>query len=596
MSVFFGYAMSGVQTNPLSQAVQRFRFGAFDLDLQEGELRKHGIRIKLQQKPLQILGLLLRTPGTFVTRAQLAQHLWPGLHVRFEGSLNTAVNSLRQALGDSPRNPRFIETRPGRGYRFIATVAPAEEAASAPAETSVIESIAVLPFESDGGPAADRAGERIAESLITSLSALGSLRVIARSLVTRFKSQDIEPHTAGQSLHVRAVITGRVVRRDTRLFVGVELVDTASGYRLWGSEYECTDGDTLAIEREIVEAIARSLGHKTGGRVQSQVAKNYAADFPAYQDYLKGRSFCNKMSEEDVRRSIGYFESALQQAPEFALAHAGLADAYNSFAFLGITPSKEAHTLSRKFAEKAMAIDPALAEAHASAGGVKFLYDWDWDGASAQFLRAIELNPDCAAARQRYAEVLSARGDALQAMEQIRLAQQLDPLAPVLDMQMAWTCYMARDFKRAEEQSWKALAMEPRFAAAQHTLGLAYEQMGMHEEALVELENARSCSDGHPAMIAALGHAFASAGRRDQAMEALGQLDGMAERRYVSSYWRGIVYCGLGDAEQALNWLDHAAQEHDVWLIWLNVEPRLDRLRHAERFEELLGRFGFNRT
>jgi DNA-binding winged helix-turn-helix (wHTH) protein len=456
--------MNASQINSLAQTAQRFCFGAFELDLQEGELRKHGIRIKLQQKPLLILGMLLRTPGAFVTRTQLAQHLWPGLHVRFEGSLNTAVNSLRQALGDSPRNPRFIETRPGRGYRFIAPVVPVDEPAN-------------------------------------------------------------------------------------------------------------------------------NLDLPASGRPESHLAKKNI-DFAAYQDYLKGRSFCNKMSEEDVRKSIAYFEAALTQAPQYAPAQAGLADAHNLFAYFGTVPPHEARACSMEFTAKALAIDPELAEAHTSLAGVKFLYDWDWDGAQKQFLKALELNPHYAAAHQRYADLLSATGKQDEAMEQMRFAQQLEPLAPVLDMQMAWTCYVARDFKQAEAESWKALAMEPRFAAAQHTLGLAYEQMSMYEEAIVELENARACSDNHPATVAALGHAFASAGRRGDAVEMLGQLERMAQQRYVSGYWRSILYCGLSEEKLALEWLDNGFQERDVWLIWLKVEPRLDRLRHTARFEQLLQQIG----
>ena len=584
--------MNASQTSSLTQAAQKFRFGAFELDLQEGELRKHGIRIKLQQKPLQILGILLRAPGAFVTRAQLAEHLWPSLHVRFDGSLNTAVNSLRQALGDSPRNPRFIETRPGRGYRFIAPVARVEETVSVPAERSAIDSIAVLPFENDGDPGLAHAGEGIAASLIASLSTLAHLRVIARSLVSRFKGQEMEPRSAGQSLNVRAVVTGRVVRRETKLIVGVELVDIASGYRLWGNEYNCSPDDTLAIEKDIAKEVTKKLEPGASGRPENQLAKNNE-NFAAYQDYLKGRSFCNKMNEEDARRSIGYFEAALQQAPHYAPAHAGLADAYNQFAFFGIVPSKEAHALSRESTAKSLAIDPRLAEAHTSLAGVKFLYDWDWNAAQEQFVRALELNPNHAAAHQRYAELLSAIGKAEEAMEQMQFAQQLEPLAPVLDMQMAWTCYVARDFKRAEEQSWKALAMEPRFAAAQQTLGLAYEQMRMYEEAIVELENARSCSDNHPATVAALGHAFASAGRADEAVEMLHQLEEMSQRRYVSGYWRGILYSGLGEEELALEWLGTAFQQRDVWLIWLKVEPRFDRLRHSRGFGQLLHQIGF---
>ncbi len=588
--------MSTPPSSSLAPAAHRFRFGAFDLDLREGELRKHGIRIKLQQKPLQILGMLLRTPGTFVTRAQLAECLWPGLHVRFEGSLNTAVNSLRQALGDSPRNPRYIETRAGRGYRFIAEVAAVGENASAPAERSAGDSIAVLPFENAGDRAMETICEGIAESVIANLSALDGLRVIARSLVSRFQGQDIEPRFVGQSLNVRAVITGRIVHREAKCVVSVEFVDVASGYRLWGKEYHCDADDVLPIGREIAKEVAKSLKLPVAGRRENHFESKYAADFGAYQDYLKGRSFCNRMTEEDVRKSVAYFEAALRQSPRYAPAYAGLADTYNLFANFGIVPSKEAHALAKEFTAKAMEIDPDLAEVYTSLAGVKLLYDWDWDAARTQFLAALDLNPNYAAAHQRYADLLAATGKAGEAAEQMRHAQQLEPLAPVLDMQIAWTSYVARDFKRAEEESWKALAMEPRFAAAQLTLGLAYEQMSLHEEALVELENARVCSDNHPSAVAALGHAFASAGKTDEAARMLRQLEEISQRRYVSGYWRAILHCGLRNEERALDSLECAFQERDVRMIWLKVEPRLDPLRGMSRFVRLLDQIGFNRA
>jgi TolB-like protein/tetratricopeptide (TPR) repeat protein len=568
---------------------RRLGFGPYELDLRERELRKHGIRIKLQKKPLQILELLLQTPGAFVTRAQLAQHLWPGMHVSFNGSLNTAVNSLRQALGDSPRNPRFIETQPGRGYRFIASVVLVGETNDALHEQGPIDSIAVLPFENVAGDAAlDYISDGITESLITSLSTLERVRVIARSTAFRFRGHDIEPRSAGKRLNVRAVLTGRVVQRETAFTISAELVDVRLGWRLWGNDFSCSPADVLGVEKDICTEVCKRLGLHTTGDAGNRLSKTRTGNFAAYQDYLKGRHFYNKLTEEDLRKSVAYFDAALRQDPRYALAYTGLADAYSLFAFLGMVPAKEAHALSEKFTTSALSIDSELAEAHASLASVKHLYDWDWEGAEAEYLRALDLNPSYAGGHHRYANLLSAAGRSEEAMEQMRLAQELDPLSPVIDMEMAWNRYMARDFQGAEEQSWKALAVEPRFAAAQHTLGLAYEQMGMIEEAMVELQNARTCSGGRPSTLAALGHAYATAGRTSEARELLCELQQMSQHRYVSPYWCGILYRGLGEDDLALESLEKAYQERDLWLIWLGVEPRFDGLRSNARFEELL--------
>lgn len=568
---------------------RRLRFGVFELDLRDRELRKQGVRIKLQQKPLQILELLLQTPGEFVTRPQLARHLWPESHVSFKGSLNTAVNALRRVLGDSPRNPRFIETRPGRGYRFIASVVGVGETSGALRKQRPVHSIAVLPFENAAGdPSLDCISDGMAEGLITNLSALAHLRVIARSTVFRFKGRDVEPRIAGERLNVSAVLTGRVMRRETTSIIGVELVNVASGCRLWGNQYNCSPADVLAVGAEISTEVSKNFRLLTNRPDESRLTKTQGNNFEAYQDYLKGRHFYNKRTEEDLRRSIAYFEAALRQDPRYALAYAGLAEAYNLCAFLGTVAPSEARARSQEFTAKALSVDDELAEAHASLASARHLYEWDWQGAEEEYLKALELNPGYAAGHHLYATLLSAAGRSEDAMSQMRLAQELDPLSPVIDMETAWNLYMARDFKGAEEHSWKALAVEPRFAAAQHTLGLAYEQMDMPEEALVEFQNARTCSGNHPATVAALGHAYANAGRRSEASEVLRELQQMSERRTVSPYWHGVLHSGLGEDHLALESFAKAYQERDVWLIWLKVEPRFDCLRSNPRFQEIV--------
>jgi DNA-binding winged helix-turn-helix (wHTH) protein/Flp pilus assembly protein TadD len=432
----------------------RVQFGVFEVSLRERELRKFGLRVKLQQKPFQILHRLLETPGEFVSREELARVLWPDLHVLFDRSLNTAVNALRRALGDPGKNPRFIESRQGLGYRFIAQV----------------------------------------EQVQTE----------------------------------RAPVEVRSQRRSTE----------------------------------------------------------------AHRDYLKGRYFSNKLTAEDLHKSVAHFESALARDPGYAPAHTGMADTYIQFAFQGMLPAHECFAHAKKFAEAALRIDDQLAECHISMAGVKRYCDWDWTGAEVCYRRALELNFNEARAHRLYADYLSTMGRSEEALKEINAAQELDPLSLIINMEMAWILYIARDFQGAAEQSWKTLAMEPRFVPAQNTLGLAYQHLGMSEEAIVELDNARACSGDHPAAQAALAHALASAGRRQEAEILLEQLQTTSRTRSVSRYWLAMVNAGLGAGDAAFESLHDAFKGREAWMVWLKVEPRYDGLREDARFGRLVRRMG----
>lgn len=453
--------MATTLLDPEHSQIRKFRFGAFEVDLQERELYNRGIRVGLQHKPFRILELLLRKRGALVTREELAQYLWPNLHVSFDRGLNTAVNVLRRALGDSPTNCRYIETRSGLGYRFIAHV------------------------------------------------------------------EEIGPH--------------RGAERD-------------------------------------------------GGLVPHPSRPNLEAQ----HDYLKGRFFYSKMTEEDLRKSIAHFESALKQDPTYALAYTGLANVYCLFAMLGVMPTAVARNRVSGFVTAALQIHPSLAEAHAAVASLKMLFDWDWTGAERGYLAALELNPNFADGRQSYATLLCAMGRMREATAEITCAQELDPLSMVISAQIAWTLYMRRDFQGAVEQSWKTLVLDPRFAPAQHALGLACEQLGMFEEAITEFQNASACSGRHPSAIAALAHAYAASGDREEAFRHLRELEEMSGRRHVSPYWMAIIHAGLAVHELAFQWLEKAIEDHDTWLVWIKVEPRLDPLRSDARFRRALRRLGLD--
>jgi DNA-binding winged helix-turn-helix (wHTH) protein/Flp pilus assembly protein TadD len=437
----------------------RMRFGVFEVDLENRELRKHGIRIKLQRKPFQILEFLMQRPGQLVMRNDLAQLLWPGMHVSFDRSLNTAVNALRRALGDNSRDARFIETRTGLGYIFLASVEAVEEVS-------------------------------------------GGARVDA----------------------------------------GIQLVHSN--------------------------------------------AVSAASDVP--QDCLKGRYFCHKLTEEDLHRGVAHFNAALAQHPHCAFAYAGLADAYCLAALLNMGPAADIYPRAKEMALSALNARPDLGDAHASLASVKRLFEWDWAGAEAEYLTALVLSSNSAMTHQAYGAHLAATGKAEEALRELRRAEEIDPLSAVVNVGVAWGLYVTRDFQGASEQSWKLLAMEPKFGAAQYALGLAYAQMGLTEDAIVELSNARTCSGDQPAVLAALAYIHACGGESSEAAAMLGQLEALSQHRYVSPYWLSLVYVGLGDRTRALDLLDQAYQDRDVWMTWLGVEPRFDALRGEPRFQRLL--------
>jgi Tfp pilus assembly protein PilF len=365
---------------------------------------------------------------------------------------------------------------------------------------------------------------------------------------------------------------------------------------LWGEQYSRMPSEISGLEKNVATQIIKLLNLPLGARQGRWLKKDYTANLEAYQDYLKGRYFFNKMTEEDLHKSIAHFEAALRQDPNYSLAYAGLADTWTLFAFLGILTPREACRRAKHLTKAALEIDDELAEAHAASASVKRVFDWDWPGAEAGYLRALELNANYADGHCSYAAHLSAMERPEEALREIRTAQELDPLSLVINMEVAWNLYMARDFRGALEQAWKTLVLEPKFAAAQHTLGLAYEQLEMNDEAVTEFQNAHTCSGGHPATIAALGHAYAIAGNQGEASKALRDLDQLSKGRYVSRYWRALIYVGLATDDLALESLEKACEERDVWVVWLKVEPRFDRLRSSVRFDNLLRKLRLDAT
>jgi DNA-binding winged helix-turn-helix (wHTH) protein/tetratricopeptide (TPR) repeat protein len=567
------------QAPAAGNGARRVRFGVFEADLRNRELRKQGFRVRLQEKPFQVLEVLLEKPGELVTREQLASRLWPGVYVNFERSLNTAVNSLRRSLCDSRRSPRYVETRAGLGYVFIAPVQTLD-ADAARDDSAAAPSIAVLPFRNAAGtPDADALCDTLARAAIESLSAIAGLRVVARTTSSRFRD-DIDVLSAGRQLNARAVITGVVGSRAGAPLVDAEIVDIRTGARLWGHRWESMPGEVPEAAAALASAVTRAFHLSPPAPHQAQ------------QDYLKGRWFCDRLNEDDLHRADAHFEAALAQAPAFAPACAGLADTLRLFATFGIRRARDVRERARQLAAAAVAYDPRLAEAHVSLAQVRRSFEWDWAGAETEYRRALELDDASAAAHRAWAGHLAATGRIEDAVREIRHASELEPMSLAVYTDMAWILCLAGRFNDAAEASWQALALEPRFAPAQTTLAMAYQHMGMLEEALVEFRNAVACSGQHPAALASLAHANAAAGNREEAVRLLGVLREAAGSRCVSPWWFAIVHSGLGNVEAALHSLATALDERDVWMPWIAVEPRFRALHSDARFHGLLRAVG----
>ena len=567
------------------------RFGTFEADLRTRELRKGGVRIKLHGQPFEVLALLLERPGSVVPREELRKRLWPtDTFVDFDHGVNTAINRLREALGDSADTPRFIETLPRRGYRFVAPVIGA-----VPCAGETVKSLAILPLENaSGDPSAEYLSDGITEAVINTLSQLPQLHVMARSTVFRYKGSAADPQAIGRDLNVSTVLTGRVVLRSDILSIHVELVDVTEGWQLWGEQYNRKLADIFTVQEEIATAISDKLRLKLTGEEKKRLTKRYTHNTEAYQLYLKGRYFWNKRTEEGIKKGIEYFSEAIQSDPDYAQAYSGLADSYiilGLSGFGGALP-KEAMPRAREAAAKALEIDESLAEAHASLGTVTFYYDRNWQEAERAFNRSIELNPGYAIARQWYGEYLAAMARLEEAIAELKHAKELDPLSFIINAILALILFFARQYKLAVEQSHRTLEINRNFWPALHVLGISYEQMGAFSQAIASLERGAMVSRRNGMMLGALGHAYGTAGRRDEAQEVLVKLEALAQDRYISPLNPALVHASLGANDIALAELEKAFEDRYWYLVFCRVDPRFDPLRSDPRFQDLLRRVG----
>lgn len=634
----------------------RLCFGVFELDLRAGELRKRGLRVRLQQQPFQVLAILIEHAGQVVSREELQKAVWPAdTFVDFDHGLNKAINKIREALGDSAESPRFVETVARRGYRFIADVRVAE-AASAPSSDApavqpqpptdardrkgpagmvakltdvlpvdtwkistfvllvlltslavwkaysgnrpspVIRSLAVLPLESLSNDASqDYFADGMTDELISDLGRIGALRVISRTSVMAYKHTRKSLQQIAHELNVDAVVEGTVLRSGDEVRITAQLIEATEDRHVWSQSYQGELRDTLSLQNNVARAIAEQIRISLSSREQAALKGGTAVNPVAYESYLRGRYFWNKRTADGLKVALAYFNQAIDEDPKYAEAYSGLADTYallGDWQYAVMTP-KEALPKAKAAAINALELDSALGEAHNSLAFCLDGFDWDLNAAGTEFQRAIDLNPGYATAHHWYAWHLALLQRDDEAIAEMRKAQSLDPLSLVINADLAELLALAHSYDESIRWSRKTIEMDPNFGLAHNHLGEAYLQKHMISEAVAELTEAVKLSNGSPTCIANLARAYAASGRRSDAEALLGDLKKRSSPAQSLAAEIATVYASLGDADHAMSWLARGYEER--FNPGVLIRPGFDPLRSDPRFEELVRRVGLPR-
>jgi len=431
----------------------------------------------------------------------------------------------------------------------------------------------------------------VTDTLISSLSQLPNLNVKARSSVFRYKGKETSPQTIGRDLNVQAVLNGRIAQRGDQLTLTLELVDAQTENVIWSDQYNRKQADLVSLQTEIARDVSTKLKTKLSGVDEQKVTKKYTANPEAYQLYLKGLFYWNKRTPEALKTSIDYFNQAIEKDPSYGLAYAGMAEAYVLLPEYSASLPNEAIPKAKAAATKALALDETLAEAHTALGHALFTYDRNLPESNREFQRAIELNPNYATAHQWYGDNLVAMQRFDEAIAEEKRAQELDPFSLVVNLELGMGYLYARRYDQAIEQNRKIIELDRNWYLAHWILGWAYDLKGLPQEAVAECKKATELNDD-PYPLTCLGHAYAALGKRDEAMKVMGQMNELAKQRYVAAYSFATVYAGLGDKEQAFQWLERSYQDRAWDILYLKVDPFFDSLHDDPRFKDLVKRIG----
>jgi TolB-like protein/tetratricopeptide (TPR) repeat protein len=563
------------------------RFGTFEVDLESHELRKHGMLVRLEEKPFRILQLLLEQAGRVVTRRALREKLWPDTHVGYDQNLNTAVNKLRELLGDSAQSSRFIETLPRLGYRFIAPVVIPSRSSSLAAK----KMLAVLPFENLGGnPEQDYFSDGLTEEMISHLGQLDPRRlgVIARTSAIQYKNTRKSITKIAAELNVSYVLEGSVRCEGNGARITAQLIEAMDQTHVWSASYNRDLRDILSVQADVAHQVGRAMSLEL---LPEAASKSPAFDPAAHEAYLRGRFFFGQRTEDGLKKAVASFETALSIEPNCARSYSGIADCCGLLSWFGALSPKVAGQKAALAATRALEIDPSLSECHASSALVRFWYDWNWEEAEAEFLRAIELNPSYTSAYQWYAAFLNTQGRFKEAQAAQKSARELDPFSLILNTNVADPLFFSRQYDRAVQQLVSLLEHEPRFLPALFQLGRVYVQMEKYKEAIAAFERALQFSRQQE-VLPALAHAYALAGRTEEARIILEETKSGKTGRHVASPMVARIHVGLGEFETALDWLQKGLEERSYWMVFLKVDPVYDPIRSHPRFAELLNLIG----
>jgi serine/threonine protein kinase/tetratricopeptide (TPR) repeat protein len=456
-----------------------------------------------------------------------------------------------------------------------------------------IHSIAVLPFVNvSADPNIEYLSDGITDGIISSLSRVPELRVMARTTVFSYKGRELSPQKVGHDLNVDAVLLGRIAQRGDNLTIQTDLVSVADGSELWGEQYNRKVSDLLTVQGDIAKEIYDNLRPKLTGQEITKLARHETENAEAYQLYLQGLFYWNKWTQDGFKKASDYFNQAVEKDPNYAQAYAGLADTYNFMGDSGYVAPSQVWQNAKSAATQAVKIDDSLPEGHISLALVREDYDWDWSGAENEFKRAIQLNPNSATAHQWYGDFLTKLGRFDDARLELKKAQDLDPLSLLINTTVGRQLYFARQYDAAIDQFQKALDMDPNFVPAQHAIESAYAQNGMFKEAVAERQKVLTLS-GNPDLAAAIGEDYRQSGYPGVLQSWLEGLKEVSKRGYVSPYNIAQIYGRLGEKDQALAWLEQAYNQRDSKLTYMKIEPAFDEIRSQPRFQQLLHRLAF---
>ena len=571
-----------------------YRFGEFSLEAGERQLLRNGRPIVLRPKVFETLHFLVVRHGHLVSKDDLLAGVWADTNVS-EAVLTHCITEVRKALEDDPRKPHVLKTIPRVGYKFIADVESLEVKADERGQAPTIApptAIAVLPFSNmSADPENEYFCDGLSEELINGLTKVGALRVVAHSSSFAFKGRDTDVREIGRQLAVGSIVEGSVRKAGDHVRVSAQLINAADGYHVWSEQYDRRLEDIFAIQDEISTAILGAL------RVELLEKRQRAATRPtgsmeAYLLYLKGRAFWHRRYRGMLQKAMECFQQAIDIDPRFAPAYTGLADCYGSLGALAFAPAETVLTKAGELSRCALEIDPALAEAHASLAFVHTFYDWDWVAAGREFGRAIELNPGSALTRLWNGHYLSIVGWFDEAIAEIQLAQDLDPLSPIVAANLGWTLYLAHEHGRAIQELQRVLVLEPGNGIAHFYLGYAYVAVGKLQEAVRSFHKAIDATGGMPWLAESIAWVEGLAGDHRKCEAALREVQTRMRSGYVPHSAVAMIHLGLGDDEAVLEWLENGLAERDALMVWVEYMPCFDRLHRHPRFQALLRGIG----